>query len=500
MRVGCHFKSKAIRTNSNFLEIKTMNKKQVLKQIRNLNAKQCKQLEVEEPFEGEGTVEAVMAWLGDSILYGADGSELDLAAIFAADDPATLSLHSGMPDAAEPAAEEMIATEVVSSVDAPAIEEAMELQDATQAAIRRGVRDAIRKTQKSALPRTGGTQMTSNRKHSSSFRSAEDQYLSAQWIGAKLLKQPSAIKWWNNNAPTGLKAQSEGTNSAGGFLVPDPLEAAIVDVRETYGVARAISRVFPMTADTLNVPKLTSGATVYYPAENASITESSAVWANIGLTATKRACLMKWSNELGADALFSLADTLSDYMGRALGIREDAELINGDGSSSFGSVTGLDDTGHVATSGAGSAWSDLTLANLVTTVGTLPDKYHAGASWVMSRQFYTQVVLRVIAAAGGNTIDSLGIGTTGAQLLGYPINFSDQAPTATSSSTEVCWFGNFQDAVVFGDRSGIEIAVSDQVGFIEDQINIRATSRYDIVVVTEADGDADGYVSLNTTS
>ena len=48
---------------------------------------------------------------------------------------------------------------------------------------------------------------------------------------------------------------------------------------------------------------------------------------------------MKWSNELGADALFSLADTLSDYMGRALGIREDTEFIQGDGSASFGSVT-----------------------------------------------------------------------------------------------------------------------------------------------------------------
>ena len=94
MRVGCNFKSKAIRTNSNFLEIKTMNKQQVLKQIRNLTAKQCKQLEVEEAFEGNGTVEAVMAWLGDSILYSADGDELDLAAIFAANDPATLSASS----------------------------------------------------------------------------------------------------------------------------------------------------------------------------------------------------------------------------------------------------------------------------------------------------------------------------------------------------------------------------------------------------------------------
>jgi len=472
-----------------------MNKQQVLKQIRTLSVKQCKQLEVEEPFEGEGTVEAVMAWLGDSVLFGADGNELDLAAVFAADDPATLSLHSGYPEADEPAAEEMIATEVVSSVDAPAIAEAMELQGATQAAIRRGVRDAIRKTQKSALPRTSDVTVGSNMKKAKQFNTGQDQFLAGQWLGAKLLRQPNAIKWWDNNAPSGLKAQSEGTNSAGGFLVPDPLEAAILDVRQEYGTCRKVARTYPMTADTLNIPSLTSGSTVYYPGEATAITESSAVWGNVGCTAIKRACLMKWSAELGDDALFSLADTLSDYMGRALGIREDTEFIQGDGSSSFGSVTGLKNKAHSFVTGAGDNWGALTLANLVSTVGTLGDEYHTGASWIMSRQFFAQVVLRVIAAAGGNTIDSLGVGSSGAQLLGYPINFSDQCPTATATDIDTVYFGNWVDGVVFADRQGIEIATSEHVNFAEDQINIRATSRYDIQV-----HDGSAFVALATSA
>jgi len=364
-----------------------------------------------------------------------------------------------------------------------------------QATVRRSIREELAKGKKQvALPTSGASIKMSSRK-SDRFQSAEDQYISAQWIGAKLLKQPASIKWWNNNAPSGLKAQSEGTNSAGGFLVPDPLEQAILDVREEYGVARKVSRTFPMTADTLNVPSLTSGSTVYYPAENSAITESSAVWGNVGLTATKRACLMKWSNELGADALFSLADTLADYMGRALGIREDTEFIQGDGTSAFGSVTGLKNKAHSFVTGAGTTWASLTLANLVSTVGTLGDKYHNGASWVMSRQFYSQVVLRLIADAGGNTIDSLGVGSTGVQFLGYPVNFSDQAPIATAVDIDSCYFGNFMDAVVFGDRSGIQIATSDHVNFAEDQVNIRATSRYDIQV-----HDGSGFVALATAS
>ena len=113
----------------------------------------------------------------------------------------------------------------------------------------------------------------------------------------------------------------------------------------------------------------------------------------------------------------------------------------------------------------------------------------------MSRQFFGQVVLRVIAGAGGNTIDSLGVGTTGAQLLGYPVNFSDQAPIATATDIDCCYFGNWMDGVVFADRQGIQIATSDHVDFASDQINIRATSRYDIQV-----HDGSAFVALATAS
>jgi HK97 family phage major capsid protein len=479
------------------LEIRTMmNKTQVLRQIRNLSNVQCKQLEVEEPFEGEATVEAISAWLGDSLLYGADGAELDLAAIFAAADPASLALHSGYPAEDDPAADELIATEPVAPINVPAVEEAMELQADTTAAIRRGVRDAVRKHGKVALPRTSGIRHTSNRKHSPNFRSAEDQHIASQWIGAKLLKQPNAIKWWKNYAPSGLKAQNEGTATAGGNLVPDPLSDAILAVWAEHGLVQKVARTFPMTSDTLAIPSLTSGATTYVVDEAAAISESSAVWGSISCVAKKRASLMKWSAELGDDALWGMSEVLSDYMGRSMAEKSDNEFIQGDGTASFGSVTGLKNKAHSFVAGAGDNWGALTLANLVSTSGTLAGKYHAGASWIMSRQFYSQVVLRVVSDAGGNTIDSLGIGSGNQnQLLGYPIYFSDQAPIATATDIDCCYFGNWIDAVVFADRQGIQIATSDHVNFAEDQINIRATSRYDIQV-----HDGDGFVALATTA
>jgi len=458
-----------------------MNKKQLLKQIRNLSATQCEQLGVESPFKGQGNLKAVEAWLGDATLLDADGNALPLEAIFEDGDPAEVSLHAGMPleDEVEEATEE--AAEIMAD------------EEAVQAMVSRSVRDELAKRKSLALPRTTGIKMTNNRKHAKQFASAEDQYLSAQWIGAKLLKQPSSIKWWNNNAPSGLKAQNEGTATAGGNLVPDPLSDAILAVWGEHGLVQKVARTFPMTSDTLSIPSLTSGATTYVVDEAASITESSAVWGAVSCVAKKRASLMKWSAELGADALWSMSETLSDYMGRSMAEKSDNEFIQGDGGASFGGVTGLKNKAHSFVTGAGTTWSDLTLANLVSTAGLLDDKYHAGASWIMSRQFYGQVVLRVIAAAGGNTMDSLGVGTTGAQLLGYPIHFSDQCPIATAVDIDTVYFGNWLDGVVYANRQGIEIATSDHVDFASDQINIRATSRYDIQV-----HDGSSFVALAT--
>lgn len=460
-----------------------MNRKQLLHSIRNLSKDQCEQLGVVAPFKGQGGLKAVEAWLGDATLLDADGNALPLEAIFEDGDPAEVSLHAGMPMTEE--AEE--ATEEASEMTAD--------EESVQEMVTLSVRNELAKRKHLALPRTSGIKMKSSQKKSSHFESSEDQYLAGQWIGAKLFNMPSAKKWWNNNAPSGLKAQATSPDSAGGYLVPSPLEASILDVRSKYGLCRRVSHLFPMSSDTLDVPSLTSGSTVYYPAQNASITESSAVWGNVALATVTRASLMKYSNQIGDDALFSMADTLSDYIGRGLASREDQEFIQGDGTTDWGSVYGLGNVvGRQNVDGAGATWASLTLANLIDVVGTLADKYHAGASWIMSRQFYSQVVLRLIADAGGNTIDSLGVGTTGVQFLGYPVNFSDHAPIATAINIEACYFGNWSDGVAFGDRQGVQIATSEHVNFAENQVNIRGTARYDIKV-----HDVNAYVCLSTT-
>ena len=62
-----------------------------------------------------------------------------------------------------------------------------------------------------------------------------DAYHAGQWIKAQFLNDAAAKQFCNDHGLI-LGAQTGGTNSEGGFLVPDPLSDAIIDVRDSVGL------------------------------------------------------------------------------------------------------------------------------------------------------------------------------------------------------------------------------------------------------------------------
>ena len=76
-------------------------------------------------------------------------------------------------------------------------------------------------------------------------------YAFGQWVRGNVLGNAKAAKWCNDN---GVKSQTEGTNSEGGFTVPEIVSSSLIWLRNEYGVARRFSRIYPMTSDVLNVP------------------------------------------------------------------------------------------------------------------------------------------------------------------------------------------------------------------------------------------------------
>ncbi len=166
-------------------------------------------------------------------------------------------------------------------------------------------------------------------------------YMWGVWTAAAMGHQASIVKCneW------GLKLQSvhEGSvNTTGGYLVPAQLDADIIALINTYGLARQLARVTPMTSDVLNRPRRTGGLTATWEGESDAIAESTKSWDNVSLIAKKLAVITRISNELNEDAIISVANDLVREIAIAFAQKEDEAYFTGNGALTYGGITGME--------------------------------------------------------------------------------------------------------------------------------------------------------------
>jgi len=322
--------------------------------------------------------------------------------------------------------------------------------------------------------------------------SADDKNLKAYVFGQyarHLAGVKSASKWLSDNGH--LKAQTEGTNSQGGFTVPEIVSSDLIWLREMYGVARRNSRIYPMSSDTLLVPSATGSTTVYYASEATAITDSQLTFAQVSLSAKKLAVLTIASKELGEDTVIDLGAALARDMAFAIAKEEDNACFNGDGTSTYGSITGILQAVYglnatkaniagvvVGAALSGASFANFTLANFQAMVAKLPT-YADQAKWYMHKDLFFNGVADKLIALGGNAIlDIQNAYTQAPTLFGYPIEWVQNMPKSPAATTPVAILGDLTKGVAFGDRRAMTVEVSDQVKFVEDALTYKATERF----------------------
>jgi HK97 family phage major capsid protein len=309
-------------------------------------------------------------------------------------------------------------------------------------------------------------------------------YAWGQW-GRSIMGNRKAAEWCKNN----LKAQSEGTTTAGGYTVPDPLSSELIYLREQFGVARQNCRIYPMSSDVLNVPNATASTTVYYPGENTAITASDLTFAQVNLVAKKPSVLTQVSKELAEDSIIDFGATLARDMAYVLAKEEDRVVFN----NAVDSTSGLDGILYaiyssnatkaniaslqVFTTGQTITYSP-TLANLKGMVAKLPT-YAANAKWFMHREIWYNAIAPLLDALGGNSIMDIqnAYGPT-PMLYGYPVVFVQNMQKTLAASTPYILLGDLSMGTAFGDRRTVTIEVSDQRYFVEDALAFKATERF----------------------
>jgi HK97 family phage major capsid protein len=308
-------------------------------------------------------------------------------------------------------------------------------------------------------------------------------YAWGQW-GRSIMGNRKAAEWCKNN----LKAQSEGTTTAGGFTVPDPLSSELIYLREQFGIARQNCRIYPMSSDVLNVPNATASTTVYYPGENTAITASDLTFAQVNLVAKKPSVLTQVSKELAEDSIIDFGATLARDMAYVLAKEEDRVVFNNVVDSTSGldgilyTIYNLGTVANIAslqifTTGQTLAYSP-TLANLKGMVAKLPT-YAANAKWYMHKEIWYNAIAPLLDALGGNSImDIQGAYGPTPMLYGYPVVFVQNMQKTLVASKPYILLGDLSMGTAFGDRRTVTIEVSDQRYFVEDALAFKATERF----------------------
>ena len=389
--------------------------------------------------------------LSDVALEAGDNSEETLAQIEALDTEFTeLNAKKERLEAIQARVDEIVASRVTPS--APAIEAEASIEP------------VLEETETMAIP------AAAKYNKSNVFASSEDAYTAGQFLAAV---------GGNAKAQEFMAAQSEGTDSEGGFTVPTPLASELINLVEDYGVARSVCRRVVMGALTWSVPKLLGHATVYYPNEAQAITESDLTFGQVSLTAKKMAGLVKMSTEISEDSIISMTDTIVRDLAWAFAKEEDYNLFTG-GSLYSGGIQG---DASIADTNVASV-SALALTDLRAAVVAAGQERGLNHQWYFSPTLWNGPIRDLLNAAGGNAISEM-TGGVSPSLFGYKVNLVNAMAGAGASTTGdlLAVFGDLSVSHYFGDRRSLNFNVLRELYAVNDQVGIVCTQRVDLASV-----------------
>lgn len=340
------------------------------------------------------------------------------------------------------------------------------------------------------------------------FESSKDAYQTGMWMCATLGKNNTAREYCREHGVGNWSmAMEEGTDSLGGFSVPDPLANTIVELMQDFGVFRQYAQNVPMTSDTLRVPKLpevptTNGSpdsslTVYYPDEGSAITPSDLTFEQVSMSATKYATLALWSTELNEDAVISMSDLLARDIARRFSWAEDVNSFNGTGSAPAitGVTNALQAGAKVVLESTNTALSDITLADLNNMLAILKEYPGLTPRYYMHKYVWWNVVVPLLQAAGGTNMPQLEAGAD-MQLNGVPVVFTQVLPgQAATAGDAVIVAGDLGLGAYCAIRRNVSIRILTELYAASDQLAIVATMRGDSVTHSVGDASEAGCIS-----
>ena len=292
---------------------------------------------------------------------------------------------------------------------------------------------------------------------------ASDEYKTAFW---GMMRSRSA-------GPSVMNALQIGTDSEGGFLVPDEYERTLVQGLEEENVLRSLCTVIQTSSGDRKIPIVASHGTASWVDEEGTIPESDDAFGQISIGAHKVATMIKVSDELLQDSVFNIENYIASEFARRIGAAEENAFINGDGS---GKPTGLLHATNGAATGVTTAGNSVAADEIIDLVHSIKSVYRNKAVFLMNDS--TIKAIRKLKSIEGQYLWQPGLKEGQPDtLLNYRIVTSPYMPEVAAGN-KVILFGDFKSYWI-ADRQGRSFQRLNELFAVTGQVGFRATQRVD---------------------
>lgn len=293
---------------------------------------------------------------------------------------------------------------------------------------------------------------------------ASDEYKCSFW-NAMRVKAPM---------PSVLNALQEGTDSEGGYLVPDEFERILVEALEEENVFRTLAHVIRTSSGDRKIPVVASKGSASWVDEEGAYQESDDAFSQVSIGAYKLGTMIKVSEELLADSVFDLEAYISKEFARRIGSREEESFFNGDGKGKplgILAATGGAEVGVTAASATA-----ITADEVIDLFYSLKAPYRKNAVWLLNDATVKQI--RKLKDSTGQYLwqPSLVAGTPDT-ILGRPVKTSAFMPTAAAGAKTIA-FGDFKYYWI-ADRQGRTFKKLSELFAATGQVGFMGTQRVD---------------------
>ena len=293
---------------------------------------------------------------------------------------------------------------------------------------------------------------------------ASDEYRGSFW-NAMRVKAPM---------PSVLNALQEGTDSEGGYLVPDEFERTLVEALEEENVFRTLAHVIKTSSGDRKIPVVASKGTASWVDEEGAYQESDDEFSQVSIGAYKLGTMIKVSEELLADSVFDLEAYISKEFARRIGAREEESFFTGDGSGKPLGI--LATTGGAEVGVTAASATAITADEVIDLFYSLKTPYRKNAVWVLNDATVKQI--RKLKDSTGQYLwqPSLVAGTPDT-ILGRPVKTSAFMPVAAAGAKTIA-FGDFKYYWI-ADRQGRTFKKLSELYAANGQIGFLGTQRVD---------------------